>query len=46
MRQRRWIDLLKDYDCKIIYQPRRGNVVVDALNRKESVVLAQTMASS
>nr|GFA80631.1 putative reverse transcriptase domain-containing protein [Tanacetum cinerariifolium] len=35
MRQRRWIELLSDYDCEIRYHPRKANVVVDALSRKE-----------
>ncbi|GJS11393.1 putative reverse transcriptase domain-containing protein [Tanacetum coccineum] len=35
MRQRRWLELLSDYDCDIHYQPRKANVVVDALSRKE-----------
>ena len=32
MRQRRWIELLKDYDCRILYHPGKENVVVDALS--------------
>ncbi|GJX84834.1 putative reverse transcriptase domain-containing protein [Tanacetum coccineum] len=35
MRQQRWLDLLKDYDCEIRYHPRKANVVMDALSRKE-----------
>nr|GEV70272.1 putative reverse transcriptase domain-containing protein [Tanacetum cinerariifolium] len=35
LRQRRWIELLSDYDCEICYHPGKANVVVDALNRKE-----------
>ncbi|GKC38095.1 putative reverse transcriptase domain-containing protein [Tanacetum coccineum] len=35
LRQRRWIELLSDYDCEIRYHPRKANVVVDALNLKE-----------
>ncbi|GJY49565.1 hypothetical protein Tco_0439521 [Tanacetum coccineum] len=35
MRQRRWIELLSDYDCVIRYQPRKANVVADALSRKD-----------
>nr|GFB45209.1 putative reverse transcriptase domain-containing protein [Tanacetum cinerariifolium] len=37
MRQRRWIELFSDYDCKIRYHPGKANVVVDALSRKERV---------
>ncbi|KAJ9544395.1 hypothetical protein OSB04_024102 [Centaurea solstitialis] len=39
MRQRRWLDVVKDYDCEIFYHPRKANVVADALSRKESNVL-------
>ncbi|GJV61474.1 putative reverse transcriptase domain-containing protein [Tanacetum coccineum] len=35
MRQRRWIELLSDYDCEIRYHPGKANVVVDALSRKD-----------
>ncbi|GKG53650.1 hypothetical protein Tco_0555050, partial [Tanacetum coccineum] len=35
MRQRRWLELISDYDCDIRYHPRKANVVVDALSRKE-----------
>ena len=33
MRQRRWIELLKDYDYSILYHPDKANAV-DALSRK------------
>ncbi|GJX87673.1 putative reverse transcriptase domain-containing protein [Tanacetum coccineum] len=35
MRQRRWIELLSDYDCVIRYHPRNANVIADALSRKD-----------
>ena len=34
LRQRRWMKLIKDYDCVIYYHPGKANVVVDALSRK------------
>ncbi|GJY55449.1 putative reverse transcriptase domain-containing protein [Tanacetum coccineum] len=37
MRQRRWIELLSDYDCVIRYHQRKANVVADALSRKERI---------
>ncbi|GKB96561.1 putative reverse transcriptase domain-containing protein [Tanacetum coccineum] len=35
MRQRRWLELLSDYDYEIRYHPRKANVVADALSKKE-----------
>ncbi|GJY77423.1 putative reverse transcriptase domain-containing protein, partial [Tanacetum coccineum] len=35
MRQRRWLELLSDYDCDICYHPGKANFVADALSRKE-----------
>ncbi|GKB65971.1 putative reverse transcriptase domain-containing protein [Tanacetum coccineum] len=37
MRQRRWLELLSDYDYDIRYHPRKANVVADALSRKERI---------
>ncbi|GKD89346.1 putative reverse transcriptase domain-containing protein [Tanacetum coccineum] len=37
MRQRRWLELLSDYDCEIQYHSGKANVVADALSRKERI---------
>ncbi|XP_027941047.1 uncharacterized protein LOC114194835 [Vigna unguiculata] len=34
MRQRRWMEYLKDYDFELLYHPSKANIVVDALSRK------------
>ena len=34
LRQRRWLELIKDYNCVINYHPGKTNVVADALSRK------------
>ena len=40
LRQMRWMELLKDYDCTIDYHPSKANVVADALSRKSTGSLA------
>ncbi|GJY27546.1 putative reverse transcriptase domain-containing protein [Tanacetum coccineum] len=37
MRQRRWLELLTDYDCKIRYHSGKANVVADTLSRKKQI---------
>ncbi|GJT61383.1 putative reverse transcriptase domain-containing protein [Tanacetum coccineum] len=37
MRQRRWLELLTDYDCEICYHPGKAHVVADALSRKKQI---------
>ena len=32
LRQRRWMELLKDYDVTILYHPGKANVVANALS--------------
>ena len=34
MRQRRWLELVKDYDIENLYHPGKANMVADALSRK------------
>ena len=43
MRQRRWLDVVKDYDCEILYHPGKANVVVDALSCKAVTTLIRDL---
>ncbi|KAJ4957552.1 hypothetical protein NE237_024663 [Protea cynaroides] len=45
MRQRRWLELLKDYDCDIRYHPGKANVVADALS-EEAMIKSQGETST
>nr|GFC79304.1 reverse transcriptase [Tanacetum cinerariifolium] len=38
MRQRHWLELLKDYDTNIQYHPGKANVVADALSSKSGMI--------
>ena len=40
MRQRRWLEVLKNYDCIIQYHPRKTNLIDDALSRNSIGFLA------
>ena len=47
MRQRRWLELIKDYNLEVHYHPEKANVVADALSQKsyqvEETPLSLTM---
>jgi hypothetical protein len=42
MRQRRWLELIKDYELEIHYHLGKANVVADALSRKSQVNMLAT----
>ena len=41
-RQRRWLELMKDYVGEILYHPGKANVVADALSSKERLKMLTT----
>jgi hypothetical protein len=43
MRQRRWLELIKDYNLNAHYHPGKANVVADALSRKSHAIDVQPL---
>jgi ribonuclease HI len=43
LRQRRWLELIKDYDLEIHYHPGKSNLVADALSRKGHTNMAMVI---
>ena len=43
MRQRRWMELLKDYDFSLHYHLGKANVVADALSQRPHTIIASLM---
>ena len=43
MRQRRWLELIKDYDLEILYHPGKVNVVANALSRRRNYKVASLL---
>jgi hypothetical protein len=46
LRQRRWLELIKDYDLEVHYHPGKANVIADALSRKSYANKVQVMLES
>jgi hypothetical protein len=45
LRQRRWLELIKDYDLGINYHPGKANVIADALSRRSHLNMLATRES-
>jgi hypothetical protein len=43
MQQRRWLELIKDYNLNVHYHPGKANVVADALSRKSHSLTVQPL---
>ena len=43
MRQHRWLDVVKDYECEILYHPGKANIVVDTLSRNVTSALIRDL---
>jgi hypothetical protein len=43
MRQRRWLELIKDYNLNVQYHPGKANVVANALSRKSHCLNVQPL---
>jgi hypothetical protein len=43
MRQRRWLEVLKDYNLQVHYHLGKANVVVDALSQKSHCIILQPL---
>jgi hypothetical protein len=46
MRQRRWLELIKDYELEVQYHPRKANVVADVLSHKPHCNYLPAMCST
>ena len=44
MHQRRWLELIKDYDLEILYHPGKANVVADTLSRRRNYGVAALLS--
>jgi hypothetical protein len=43
LRQRRWLELIKDYNLNVHYHPGKANIVADALSRKSHSITMQLL---